>query len=352
MLIMECKYLGSFTISENEIRERTWANGQRGTMCYEGIKSDEMYYSFLEMPNGMDEKKEAYILRFGLHGLPVAVGIVAAWIRGRPFVMTEDLFEKYAQKHKHYYIVKNRSNPDSTAKLLESEGYLACIEAERRNIHISYNVFDFVSEDEQRLLRALITNYLLYLYKKADRMDIYKEAELRVLQHLTNDTNELMPEGMKDWEFNAVCDRLEKEGCVRVAWIEGHRAEAVMLLDAGRMRLRELEIEARGAESELERLQKENEELKARLQPNDNPSDDEIVKELASCFYGVIKDTRAFLNQIKYVEDREKPAIAKQYLTQKKLSENSARRPLWTILKKYKLYSKTEDNWNKGIGKK
>ena len=189
-------------------------------------------------------------------------------------------------------------------------------------------------------------------------MDIYKEAELRVLRHLVNDPTELVPEGMEDWEFNATCDQLESRGLIKVAWVEGHQAEAVRMFDKGRMRLKELERQAHEEGDELEQLRMENAELRRKLaelqnqlaaqhhHPN-SPSDDEIVSELTTCFYGVEADARTFLTQIKAVnDDREKPAIAKRFINEKKLSDSSARRPLWTIMKKYGLYSKGESNWN------
>ena len=37
-------------------------------------------------------------------------------------------------------------------------------------------------------------------------MDMYEKAELRVLQHLKDDPDELIPDGMEEWEFSAACD--------------------------------------------------------------------------------------------------------------------------------------------------
>lgn len=182
-------------------------------------------------------------------------------------------------------------------------------------------------------------------------MDIYKNAELRVLRHLADDPEELIPEGMEDWEFYATCDRLEKRGCVRVAWIEGHEAEDAMILDTGRMRLKELEMELAGEESELERLRRENEELKAKLQELQNPQDDETVKDLAACFFGDTDVARHFLHQIRLVPDKEKPSIAKQYMNQNKLSPLSARNDLYSIMVKHGLYSKRLNNWTQLLNK-
>jgi hypothetical protein len=174
-------------------------------------------------------------------------------------------------------------------------------------------------------------------------MDYNKSAELRVLRHLKEDAKELIPEGMEEFEFYATCDRLEKLGFVQVAWIEGHEAEDARILDAGMMRLKELEMELAGEESELERLRRENAELKAKEMQN--PSDDAIIKDLAACFYGNEDDARDFYQQIRLVPDREKPVIAKMYKNQEKLSHLSAKTGLYSVLVKHGLYSKQLNNW-------
>ena len=315
-------------------------------LCNEAGMTAGVYYCFLEIPEGKEEEVLNYWDKFWPHaGVPVAYGIVAEWIHQQPHVLTETLFEQYSERHRQWYILKNRSNPDSTKESMQTGSYLDCISQERKKIKLSYRVFEYVNEDEQRKLRSLISNYLKFLYQKAERMDIYKNAELRVLRHLQEDAEELMPEGMEDWEFYATCERLEEQGCVRVAWIEGHEAEDAMILDAGRMLLKELEIELKGEESELERLKRENEELKAKLQEMQNPSDEEIVKDLAACFYGNTDDARDFLTQIRLVTDKEKPAIAKQYMNQNKLSQLSSKTDLHTIMVKHGLYSKQLNNW-------
>ena len=64
--------------------------------------------------------------------------------------------------------------------------------------------------------------------------------ELLVLRSIDT-LNEFALEDLVDYEINTILDRLESEGYVKVAWVEGHSPEAVRLLDKGRAYLKQLE---------------------------------------------------------------------------------------------------------------
>lgn len=123
-------------------------------------------------------------------------------------------------------------------------------------------------------------------------MDMKKDAELRVLRHFANNEEGLVPEGMEKFECIASCERLEEKKYVWVAWIEGHDFEALRVLPSGLVYLKELEMEERGEQDELEQLRKENAELKAKIEQlttyglpsifHDNLDWAEIKKELIS----------------------------------------------------------------------
>ena len=82
-------------------------------------------------------------------------------------------------------------------------------------------------------------------------MDIRKESELRVLRHLQNGGNMMIPDGMDEHEFRAACYRLEKNNCVRLARIEGGGFEAIRMLDEGFVYLKELEMEEENEKGEF-----------------------------------------------------------------------------------------------------
>lgn len=207
-------------------------------------------------------------------------------------------------------------------------------------------LFEYVTEEDVRVVRNVMSNYIEYLKFCRTEKGYRDIPELKVLRSLEHKDDAFL-EDLSDSELGTIFNSLEQNRFIRVAWVEGHAPEDIQLLDAGRVYLRNLEEEEKNGLSELERLRKENDELKMRLKRDEEQADDEIIKELASCFYGIEEDARAFLMQIRAVaEDREKPAIAKRYLQSKKLSPSSAKRTLWTIMKKYRLYFRGESNWN------
>jgi hypothetical protein len=93
-------------------------------------------------------------------------------------------------------------------------------------------------------------------------MDIRKEAELRVLRHLIENKDEMIPDGMEEHEYKAACYRLEEKHCVQLARIYGG-FEGIRILDEGYVYLKELGIEEKKEASEIERLKTENAKLKA-----------------------------------------------------------------------------------------
>lgn len=116
-------------------------------------------------------------------------------------------------------------------------------------------------------------------------MEIKKVAELRVLRHLQERSEIMIPDEMDENEFKAACYSLEKKNCVKLARIDGG-FEAVRMLDDGLVYLKELEWEESDNKNELERLKNENAELKA-LSKNKG--------------HGIFDDTREFVEATQYL---------------------------------------------------
>lgn len=64
--------------------------------------------------------------------------------------------------------------------------------------------------------------------------------ELLVLRAIDSG-DETKYEDLEEFEINTILDKLEGKGYIQVAWIEGHKPEAVRLLDKGRVYLKQLE---------------------------------------------------------------------------------------------------------------
>lgn len=126
-------------------------------------------------------------------------------------------------------------------------------------------------------------------------MDIRKEAELRVLRHLVEKKDEMIPDGMEGHEYKAACYRLEEKHCVRLARIDGG-FEAIRILDEGYVYLKELEIEEKKETSEFERLKNENAKLK--IVSGENRHQHSLFEKTQK----FVEDTQYFCNVIQSKE--------------------------------------------------
>ena len=72
----------------------------------------------------------------------------------------------------------------------------------------------------------------------------------------------------------------------------------------------------------------------------------EIIGELKTVFWGDEEEATKFLRSIQNMKDKEITQLVRKLVDERKISDQSCNRPLWTILNKHKLYSATESNWN------
>jgi hypothetical protein len=81
------------------------------------------------------------------------------------------------------------------------------------------------------------------------------------------------------------------------------------------------------------------------------PTDEEneIVAELKTIFWGDEEEATKFLHNIQNMKSKEITQLVKKLVEEKKISDKSCNRPLWTILNKYNLYTATESNWNSQV---
>lgn len=295
----------------------------------------------------------------------VIVGIVAYWLKNRRntnrlVTMFEgkaqrnkdikEQFDSYTQWRFEQFKTQHKDDPSSWKWDWDYEFYAKYIIPHELMLNKQTEaLFEYITDDDIKQVRAVMNNYIEYLklYRTEHGYEVCDE--LKVLRsYFTNDSYLL--EDMDDYTKNEIIEQLEKKDCVSVTRVYGDNAWSVTVTDKGKAYMEHLEKQMREKQndglSELEQLRKENEELRAKISREEDDKEAEIVKELASCFYGNEEDTRDFLKQIRNVQDRDKPAIAKQYLDAKKLSGLSSKRPLWTILKRYGLYSKGESNWS------
>lgn len=218
-------------------------------------------------------------------------------------------------------------------------------------------------------------------------MDYYKKTEIEVLKHLLTNPEDLCPEGMEKWEVNSTLDKLEKQGCVRVAWVEGHDAEAAEINDTGRMHLKALQYESNTEtwerfeqrrkdsinrlrqndlqrqiaretnseimrlQAEIKRLEQENAELKARIAELEAKSKkkynkEEVINDLKFIFKGNQQYIEQFIDQIDGLKPKQITAVVNNYIKSELINNTKASsKSFWEILQKHGFYDKQYQTW-------
>lgn len=248
---MEESVLGYITANEIRCYYEGWRNGKHGAICqWDGI------YRFVEQSRGksgvLDDVK-----RNKDDNPIVAIGIVAYWLQfnsrmdtvikrltkyrsGIPKDIREQ-FDNYTKIRFEQFKNEHRDDPDTWDWDWEYQFYAKAIIPHEIGFNKqSEALFDYISDSDIALVRAVMNNYIKYLKKCRTEKGYRVSPELLVLRSIDT-LNEFALEDLEDYEINTVLDRLESEGYVKVAWVEGHSPEAVRLLDKGRAYLKQLE---------------------------------------------------------------------------------------------------------------
>ena len=248
---MEESVLNYISPTEMRYYYEGWRNGKHGSICQRnGI------YRFVEQAHGksgiLDDVK-----RNKDDNPIVANGIVAYWLQFNSRMDTvikrltiykneipkdiREQFDNYTKISFEQFREKYRDDPNTWNWDWEYEFYTKYIIPHEMELNkISEALFDYISDSDINLVRAVMKNYIKYLKKCRVEKGYRVSPELLVLRSIDT-LNEFALEDLEDYEINTTLDRLEGEGYVRVAWVEGHSPEAVRLLDKGRAYLKQLE---------------------------------------------------------------------------------------------------------------
>lgn len=229
-----------------------WRNGQDGAIV---DNNNDGVYRFVESKrNGVGEPIH---YDFDINKIPtLAVGILAFWLkhrkngnrllevfakRQREVEDFKELFTWYTELRFDQFKENNKKDPDSWDWDWSYEFYTRYIIP--HEIHLnkeSEALFDYISDDDISYAKSIMKNYIAYLKKTRSGLGYVVNKELLVLRAF-NTGCEFQLEDLEDFEITTILDRLEENGYVQVAWIEGHGYEAVRLLDKGKVYLKELE---------------------------------------------------------------------------------------------------------------
>ncbi|MDE5739198.1 MAG: hypothetical protein K2H92_02660 [Bacteroidaceae bacterium] len=79
---------------------------------------------------------------------------------------------------------------------------------------------------------------------------------------------------------------------------------------------------------------------------NPDGQQQDIVNQLKPIFFGIEEDAREFLTRIQGMKPKQITDLVNQLVENKKISEVSCHRALWTVLHNHGIYMPTESNWN------
>lgn len=249
-----------------------WRNGKKG-----GFVQEHGVYRFREMIRNKCGILESVHDKESDNPI-VAVGIVAYWLmfnskkelvlkrltqykNGIPQDIREQ-FDNYTKEQFVQFKVAHRDDPLTWDWDWEYDFYTKYIIPHEIELNKkSEALFDYISDSDVDLVRAVMKNYIKYLKKCRAEKGYRVSPELLVLRAVDSQ-DDTKYEDLDDFEVNTIFDKLESNGYIKVAWVEGHVPEAVRLLDAGRMRLKELEKKTQSVECEVERLQRAKQSLR------------------------------------------------------------------------------------------
>ena len=228
-----------------------WRNGKHGSICQtNGI------YRFVEQKRGKSGLLDD-VNRNEEDNPIVAIGIVAYWLQFNskmdPVIkrMTKynceipkdirEQFDKYTQIRFEQFKQKYRDDPNTLEWDWDREFYANVIIPHE----IAFNkrsevIFDYISDSDIVLVRSVMNSYIKYLKKIRTEKGYQVNPELLVLRAIESG-DKTKQEDLEEFEVNTILDKLEEKGYIKVAWIEGHKPEAVRLLDKGRCYLKQLE---------------------------------------------------------------------------------------------------------------
>jgi len=249
---MEESVLNYISATEMRFYYEGWRNGKHGAICqWDGI------YRFVEQARGksggLDDVK-----RNKDDDPIVAIGIVAYWLQfnsrmdtvikrltkyrsGIPKDIREQ-FDNYTKIRFEQFKNEHRDDPDTWDWDWEYQFYAKAIIPHEIGFNKqSEALFDYISDSDIALVRAVMNNYIKYLKKCRADKGYRVSPELLVLRAVDTQ-DDIKYEDLEDYEIKAILEKLKGEGYIDAMWINGQKLPWVCkMLDKGRVYLKKLE---------------------------------------------------------------------------------------------------------------
>lgn len=234
-----------------------WCNGKEGAIT--DIKGNGVY-RFIEMTR--NEHGSLVHIHENKEDNPVViVGFVAYWMKHRNntnqilklFGKTNrthkkiiEMFESYTAIRYSQFEQKHRDDPCTWKWDWDYEFYAKyIIPNEMEWNKQSEALFDYITDEDKRLVRAVMDNYIEYLKEIRSEKGYKFIAELQILRFIDKENTNIL-ENLEVDEMVAIINDLSENGYIKVAWVEGHGVDDIKLLPKGRVYMKQLEEEERG----------------------------------------------------------------------------------------------------------
>jgi len=291
---MEESVLDKITTSNWCFYYEGWRNGKKG-----GFVQKQGIYRFHEkirtkggnLDDVHDKEEDNPI---------VAIGIVAYWLifnsrkdnvikrltRYRveiPKDMKEQ-FENYTKVRFEQFKIEHRDDPFTWDWDWEYEFYTKYIIPHEIELNkMSEALFDYISDSDIALVKAVMMNYIKYLKKCRADKGYQVSPELLVLRAIDSQ-DDTKYEDLEDYEVKTILEKLKEEGYIDAMWVHGQKLPWVCkILDKGRAYLKQVE-EGEGVISvaPVDTLQPSSEQVTTKtpsqmIQPDDDSEFDQDV---------------------------------------------------------------------------
>ena len=224
-----------------------WVNGKEGTISDYSGHSVYRFYPMTVDPN------DGHLITDTTNNPIVATGIVGYWLHfrksaNRLATMFQpdqkniiEMFATYTEDKFAQYKDSFCDHPSLWRRNLEREFYVDFIIPNELKLNKQTEaLFEYITPNDCLIVKEVMDEFIDYLKYKRTEMGYVDHPQLKVLRYLDSG-DKFVLEDMPDYEFNTICDELEKGGYIKVYWVEGHVPEDVKLLDKGKAYMKLME---------------------------------------------------------------------------------------------------------------
>ncbi len=248
---MEESVLNYISATEMRFYYEGWRNGKHGAICQQnGI------YRFVEqvpgktgVPDDVKRNKDDNPI--------VAIGIVAYWLQfnSRMDIVIKRLtkyrnipkdireqFDNYTRIGFEQFKNEHRDDPDTWEWDWEYEFYTNYIIPHEIKLNkMSETLFNYISDSDIALVKAVMKNYIKYLKKCRAEKGYRVSPELLVLRAVDSQDKSKY-EDLEDYEVNTILEEFKDKGYIDAIWVYGQKQPwTIKMLDKGRVYMKKLE---------------------------------------------------------------------------------------------------------------